>query len=102
MSFSNINRKVINPGIVNQRLFKRQQNNVWNYVTDINKQLTHNKIMIDNTIVVSTSFVIDQTLIDQIIELYQEAGWVIDDVIIVEPVDNDPGSTSIIFNPPAA
>ena len=102
MSFSNVNRKIIEPSIIGQRRAKRVENNVWNYVTSINKQLTNGIIMADDSIDVTASFIIDDDMITQITELYENAGWDIANVLFVAPSDNDPGSTVITFKVPPA
>jgi len=100
MSFSSINRKVIEPSIIAQRKAKRSSENVWNYVTEINKQLTNNMIYTDDSIIVTGHFIIDTNIMEQIVELYSNAGWDISNVTYNQPVDNDPGSTEITFKVP--
>jgi len=102
MSFSNINRKIIEPSIISKRKTKRAENNVWNYVTSINKQLTENKIMVDNSMKVTAYFIVADNMIEQITELYEEAGWDVTDVLFTEPSGTDPGSTVITFKVPPA
>ena len=100
MSFSSINRKVIEPTIIEQRKEKRSTENVWNYVTEINKQLTNNMIMVDNSIIVIANFVVDDNIMSQIVDLYESVGWEISSVTFTQPTDNDPGETAITFKAP--
>jgi len=100
MSFSSINRKVIEPTIIEQRKEKRSTENVWNYVTEINKQLTNNLIYVDNSIIVIANFVVDDNIMSQIVDLYESVGWEISSVTFTQQSDNDPGETAITFKAP--
>ena len=72
-----MSRKVIGPGVVQQRIDLREQNNMWNYIALINPRLESNKIN-GSTIVVVLDWEVGQHMIDQLVDTYVDIGWEVD------------------------
>ena len=88
-----MSRKLVGPGIIQQRIDARASNNMWNYVAKINPQLRDNRIYADDSIHVDLTWVVSPNMINQLIELYQSIGWVVS-------VTNLSEETQFVFTAP--
>ncbi len=68
-------RKVLGPGILDERQAVVDSHNIWYFISSINRQLRNNPIKLDGTIDATINEVLDEDAIGQIIGLYKEAGW---------------------------
>jgi len=93
------NRKIIGSEIISQRIERQSQNNLWYYVSSINKSLEQNPINTDESIDIEFFFGIDQHMIDQIIETYEGEGWIIDVGVTALAYKTYSGHTQFNFIP---
>ena len=96
-----VNRRVVKPEVVQRRIDAQNANNVWNYVTAINARLETTAINSDLSIIVNFYWTIDQSMIDQILEIYTGVGWLVEIGITEGRVKTYPGETIFEFRPPA-
>jgi len=97
MSLGNYSRQLVSADIVEQRISKRNEDNVWNYVLEFNRQLTKNTINSDNSINVKVKFVITDEMVTKIVDLYEAQNWSVTHIKFKDANDRDPGSTEITF-----
>ena len=92
-------RKILGPEIVQRRLQMVTENNVWNYVDKINKQLAVNNIREDGSIDIVANFIMDDELFAKLKSMYLSAGWDRFEVSYTDPVDGYSGKTVVRVYP---
>jgi len=71
-------RKIVGSDVIQTRIDNRENNNLWYYVGAINSELETGIIQEDGSIDLVFYFQIEQGMIDQIVETYENEGWIVD------------------------
>jgi hypothetical protein len=95
-----MNRKILSPKIIEDRLNQASKENIWFFIKKINNQLVNNPIKLDKSIDVIADYWVDESFIHRLIDLYKAEGWERIEYRFTEPENGFQGKTIVSFYPP--
>jgi hypothetical protein len=95
-----MSRKIISPEILEKRMMYMNTKSIWYYIEMINYGLQSNQVEPDGIIKVKLKYNIDSNFINQIVEMYETAGWAEINITFTGTDSSLYGTTEFEFVPP--
>ena len=95
-----MSRKIIGPSVLDERIAYMNTKSIWFYIEIINQGLQINQVEPDGRINIIVKYNVDSNLIQQIVDMYENAGWAEVNVALTGTDNSLYGTTEFEFVPP--